>query len=309
MTEFSVSEEIQDIKENSCESLRSFINSEDSTLFGDVHFNGEIFEKCKLDGEIKTKNIFLKSIFHTSNIPNINFEGINDSKKIVITNEQKFINKKRKFKISFPNQFFIFEKGENRELRSLIDLFKEKKMSKKIRNHIKKRKENSDNIRKKIKCRFLKSLRNSLNRKLTIVGSKEKFDFLPQSFVCNVSKNLNKYILDKTIEEVFSINFIKKEKKENKDNEKQNKVNLDKYLKNKKVLEYIKENVEINEQLNFNEIKKMKLYQIFDEYLISKEFEKDIEIMKKKEEKEKNNYNYIYDYINLACNFINFFFQ
>ena len=323
--------------ESNDENLSSFSNGEDTTSFGEIHsngdyslkFNGTFFvaeyqpassnvhnkiaenqtEKCfdfvsnNCNKIIKTENIFLKSIFDMSNIPNINIERNNNSVKIVVTKGQKFLNKKRKFKISFPNTFFIFEKGEDKKLRELIDEFKEKKIHKKIQNHIKKRKENSDNIRKKIKCRFLKSLKKALNKKLKLVGSKEVFDFLPQNFVCNISKSLNKYILDKNLEEIFSINFIKEENEDNIKNN--NRVNENKYLKNKKVLEYLKENDEISKRFNYNKIKDKKLYQIFEEYLISKEFEKDIAIMKRKNEDN----NYIYNYIKLACNFIDFFSQ
>ena len=270
--------------------------------FNAEKFSDLIANSCD-NNIIKTENLFLETIFDISKIPNINIERNNNLVKIIITKDQKFLNKKRKFKISFPNTFFIFEKGEDKKLRELIDEFKEKKIYKKSQNHIQKSIENSDDIRKKIKCRFLKSLKKALNKKLILVGSKETFDFLPQSFVCNISKSLNKYILDKKLEEIFSINFIKEENKDNIKNK--NKVNENKYLKNKKVLEYLKENEEISEKLNYNIIKDMKLYQIFEEYLISKEFEKDIEVMKRKNEDN----NYIYNYIKLACNFIDFFSQ
>ena len=341
MFEFSSLEQIQNNFEECDKSIFSFKDRDDITSLGEINFNRDIFfkndsmlfhqehiksnkggsnfSKQDIRGDyyaeklsdhivnsndnniIKTENIFLETIFDITKTPKINIERNNNSVKIILAKGQKFLNKKRKFKISFPNTFFIFEKGEDKKLRELIDEFKEKKINKKIQNHIKTRKENSDNIRKKIKCRFLKSLKKALNKKLILVGSKETFDFLPQNFVCNISKSLNKYILDKTLEEIFSINFIKEENKDKLKNK--NIVNENKYLKNKKVLEYLKENDEISERLNYNIIKDMKLYQIFEEFLISKEFEKDIEIMKRKNEDN----NYIYNYIKLACNFIDFF--
>ena len=339
MFEYSNLEQIQKNFEVCDESISSSIDRDDITSLEEVNFNRDIFfkndsmffhqehnksntsnkggfnfSKQDIRGDyyaeklpdhivnsydnniIKTENIFLETIFNITKIPNNNMERNNNSVKIVVTNGQKFLNKKRKFKISFPNTFFIFEKGEDKKLRELIDEFKEKKIYKKIQNHIKKRKENSDNIRKKIKCRFLKSLKKALNKKLKLVGSKEVFDFLPQNFVCNISKSLNKYILDKNLEEIFSINFIKEENEDNIKNN--NRVNENKYLKNKKVYE-------ISKRFNYNKIKDKKLYQIFEEYLISKEFEKDIAIMKRKNEDN----NYIYNYIKLACNFIDFFSQ
>ena len=52
----------------------------------------------------------------------------------------------------------------------------------------KKRKYKSDDIRKKIKSRFLKATKNRINQMLKGAKSKYFFDFLPQCFICNISK-------------------------------------------------------------------------------------------------------------------------
>ena len=325
-------------------SFNLFNSHDESTSLGNVNYNGalEIISKSGLQESIecykdtlnnlinnsnesdnfnfisikdktnKTEKIFLPTLFRTIFIPNNLEENKenNCSNPFIINNKIFLGKKKNKFTVLFPNEFYIFEKGENKDIRKLINDIKEKKITNfKSNNHLKKRKENADNIRKKIKSRFLKSLKNAINKKLKLANSKMSFDFLPQSFICNISKNLNIYILNRTFEEVFSTNFIQNEKKENINNinniNNKNKVNFDKYQKNRKVLEYIKENDEISEKLDFNIIKDMKFYQIYDEYLRSKEFENEIIKIKKK---ERNNC-YIYNFINLACNLICFFSQ
>ena len=169
------------------------------------------------------------------------------------------------------------------------------KKHRKKKKNIKQRKQNSDNIRKKIKARFLKSLRNEINRKLKRAGSKYIFSFLPQSFVSNLSKRKNKEVLDLTLKEIFEKNFCERKK--------ERKVDIRKYKHNLLVLNYLENNKEISEKSNFNVIKNMKYSQIFNEYLESKEFGLEISTLKQ----EKENDNYIKVYIVKARNLLNFF--
>jgi ribonuclease BN (tRNA processing enzyme) len=164
----------------------------------------------------------------------------------------------------------------------------------KKKKYILQRKQNSDNIRKKIKTRFLKSLKKQINQKLKKAGSKYIFANLQQSFICNLSKEKNKKVLDLTLEEIFSKNFCE---------EKEIKVDKEKYEHNLKVLKYLEDNKEISEKSNFNNIKNMKFSQIFSEYLESKEFGKEISTLKQEKENDK----YIKDYIIKARNFLYFF--
>ena len=53
------------------------------------------------------------------------------------------------------------------------------------------RKFKPDNIRKKIKTRFHKIIKNIINKNLKKVGSKKLFDFIPQCFIGNISKKVN----------------------------------------------------------------------------------------------------------------------
>ena len=228
-----------------------------------------------------------------------------------------FLGKKRNlFKIYYPKDFAIFSCGEfNKYSRKMIDevmdelyqdssketldeqknkLAHKKKSNKKIQN-VQKRKENADNIRKKIKSRFLKYLRNIINERLKAAGSKKLFKFLPQKFICNVSKEKNKAVLNLTLREIVLKNFCE-EKNEN-DSELRN------YYHNLSVLEYLEKNNEISEKSQFNNFKNLKFYQIFNEYLKSKEFEMEIAGLKKEKENDK----YIKNYIIKAYELMDFF--
>ena len=183
-----------------------------------------------------------------------------------------------------------FKKAKNKKIFSQIP-----KKPKKKKKNIQKRKENSDNIRKKIKARFIKALKNAINLKLKNAGSKYIFQLLPQSFITNLSKEKNKEILDLSLKEIFLKDFNDKEKGRRAD--------FNKYKYNLSVIDYLENNYNISEKSNFNKIKKMKYSEIFKEYLLSKEFESEISTLKQQKENNK----YIKDYIIKARNFIYFF--
>ena len=67
-----------------------------------------------------------------------------------------------------------------------------------------KRKDNRDNIYKKIKRNFFNNaLINKLNAELSISGSRDYFRKFPQFFAADVTKRRNKEILDMTLLEIF----------------------------------------------------------------------------------------------------------
>ena len=228
-----------------------------------------------------------------------------------------FLGKKRVlFEDYSPKDYSIFNYGEkndyskqiinevlneileldNKKMREMMNGEHQKKVYKKRKN-IPKRKDNSDNIRKKVKSRFLKVLKNVVNEKLKLAGSKKFFFFFFQTFVSNVSKDKNKDMFDSTFKDIFTRNFC-----EDKDG---NQPDVKKYHHNLSVIEYLEKNKEIAEKSNYNNFKNMKFYQIFYEYLKSKEFELEIVSLKMERENEK----YIREYIFKACNFIEFLFQ
>ena len=226
------------------------------------------------------------------------------------------LKKQKIFKVEYSNNSTIFNFGiyDNYSNQMIYEALKEpnkcyknvkksmklftqipKKPKKKRTKIIQQRKQNSDNIRKKIKARFLKSLKNEINKKLKKAGSKYIFCSLPQSFICNLSKKLNKQVLNMSLKEILEKNFC--------DGKKDKKIDLKKYNHNLFVLKYLETNKEICEKSNFNIIQNKKYSQIFNEYLESKAFGLEISILKQEKENEK----YIKDYIVRAKNFLYFF--
>ena len=161
----------------------------------------------------------------------------------------------------------------------------------------KKRKYKPDDIRKKIKARFHKAIKNIINENLKKAGSKEFFDFIPQCFIGNVSKNLNHKILDFTYKELLLEDFSSHLKLSN--------VDKIKYQRNQKVLKYLKENPEISKRAGFDLIEKMKYKELLQLYFFSNQFEKSINMLK--EEKESSDY--IEEYIYRAKTYIRFYQQ
>ena len=65
-----------------------------------------------------------------------------------------------------------------------------------------------DNIKKKIKDRFLKSLKNKIQTKLDEANSDLKIDFLQQYFISDINKERNSKIMNKTLKELMSTDFF-----------------------------------------------------------------------------------------------------
>ena len=156
------------------------------------------------------------------------------------------------------------------------------------------RKENQDNIRKKIKRGFFNNgLIKKLNEKLKSIGSKKYLRKFPQYFVSDVNQKRNKELFNMTLREIFE----NKELYINEDKE-----GFRNYLNNLKVVqnEEIKENEEL--KIIFNKT----VNELYEEYINSDEFNI-IEINRLKEKKMQDDY--IKRYINLARYLILFFTQ
>ena len=164
----------------------------------------------------------------------------------------------------------------------------------KKRRQKKKRKYKSDDIRKKIKSRFHKTLKNIVNNMLKKGGSKKFFDFLPQNFTGNVSKKVNSQSFEMTFNELLSYNFLNKKNKS---------ADSKKSEKNKEVVEYLEQNPEISKNSGYDLIKNIKYKDLLKIYFSSAEFENSISRLK--EEKEENDY--IQEYIYRAKNYIEFY--
>ena len=143
-----------------------------------------------------------------------------------------------------------------------------------------------DNIKIRLIRSFLNNaLLNEINEKLKHIDSKIFLKKLPQMFVYNVIKKINKELINMTFIEIL-------EKKDLYD-----KNELNKYYHNLKVLK-IKE---INDNDDLKEIVNKKFMKLFEEYINSDKFQID-EINRLKVKNKKDNY--IKNYIYFANNFI-----
>lgn len=218
-------------------------------------------------------------------------EGIDNGNKKSKEESHYFTNKKRIFKVIYPDKISLFTDLNDRELMFNTDKYNFVKRTKsKIKMNRYKQK---DNMRKMIKRRFINTyLKNALNERLVEAGFNSVFEYLPQCFVGNVIQKKEKMLLNKTLIYIF-------EKKELYD---QN--NLANYYHNIKILEQIKKegNPELKKILN------KKYSEIFEEYVNSKEFnEGEINRLKSSKNKKqiKDEY-YIEKYIHLAKHYIEF---
>ena len=164
----------------------------------------------------------------------------------------------------------------------------------------KKRKFKPDDIRKKIKARFHKTIKNIINENLKKAGSKELFDFLPQCFIGNVSKKTNSKCFELTYKELLSTNFLIELHKEDYRN---SKVDQNKYKKNVKVLDYLEQNPDICKRSGFDLIKDRKYKDLLNIYFTSAQFENSLIQLKA----EKESPEYIQEYINRAKNYVSFY--
>ena len=193
------------------------------------------------------------------------------------------------FDVIYPGKYSVFTRIEN----DLSYLLKEEEMlcQRKRYNIRRKRRENNDNIRKKIKRGFFnKGLIHKLNMILKNQNINSYFEIFQQHFVGDVTKRTNNQLMNMTLEEIF-------EKKE---------LYQESELKSYKHNFNLVKSIEIQENKELKNILNKKLYLIFEEYINSKEFLID-EINRLKNKKMDNEY--IKRYIYLTKHFIEFAFD
>ena len=167
------------------------------------------------------------------------------------------------------------------------------------RKKIKKKcKYKADIIRKKIKSRFHKSLKNIINKNLKNSGCKYLFDCLSQCFIGNMSKILNNKCLDMTYKELIMQDFSNKLS-----NYRHTSKDSEKFEKNMKVLGYLERNPEICKKSGFDIVQNLKYRDLLNNYFHSAEFEESLNEIKKEDESE----DYLQSYIYKAKNYIDFY--
>ena len=145
------------------------------------------------------------------------------------------------------------------------------------------RKYKPDSLRKKIKSRMHKNLKDIINRKLKECGSIMFFDYFPQPFITNVNVVQNKAYLKLTMRNLFKMAFGNKTK----DKEKM-KTNL-------QVLNYLDSNDTIRIKSGLDIFLNSTYEDIVREYINGKVFQKDVEKLYQEGESEEyiNKYRFI----------------
>ena len=256
-------------------------------------------EISSLSDDTKSRSSFWQKYSMTSSLPLE--ENEDDSKDQSSSNlfsleslQEKEQEKKPLFEVVYPKKDLLFSKTEKNSGLISIEETEETFLKRKRLPIRKPRKDNQDNMRKKIKRGFFNTaLINILNQKLESSGSTKYFEKFPQFFVSDVNQKRNKEIFSMTLSEIL-------EKKELYENEQ--KSGFENYSHNLKVVQ--SEDIKENEE--FKIIFKKKICELYEEYLNSDEF-KIGEINRLKEKNMADDY--IARYIYLANHLIEFFFQ
>ena len=207
-----------------------------------------------------------------------------NNKKENKSNIVDYAKKRKIFNVIQIKKFDMLNNKENASLSNENILRKNK-----VFPTIKRRRENQDNIRKKLKTAFFnKFLYKKINQILKNKQSKLYFTKFPISFVNDIRKNNNKNIINKTLLEIMLNKELQKEK------------DLNNYHCNLKVLE----NKETKEIQELKEILNKKFCKLFDEYINSKEF--NIDEIKRLKNNNMDNI-YIERYIYQSKHFIEYF--
>ena len=294
-----INKKTDDSNINPLKNLTSPINIKDEFLFKDnCEFLYQIDKDLNENKSIRTDNnklikpTFYYGINNSNNFQNDKFslntpfQGLNDlnNKLNVEPKEKKEDEKKRvifnKFKVFRIDQ----KKGREKNLHKLMH----------------KRKYNSDDIRKKIKARFHKSIKNIINENLKHAGSKHIFSFLPQIFISSISREQNRQVLNLTYRELLQKDFLSNVEDTKYKNKKGD---LTKYKNNLNTLKYLDKNPDICEKSGFDLISKMKYGDLLEEYFRSREFDKAVNKLYEENEKEE----YVREYIKKAKTYIKFF--
>ena len=153
------------------------------------------------------------------------------------------------------------------------------------------RKLKPDSLRKKIKARFHKKLRQIINLKLKNAGSKYFFDMLPQPFITNINIGFNRPLLNITMRELFKKTFGFKAK------------DREKIEYNIRILKYIEDNPDIKNNIQISEILDSTYKEIILKYMKGNYLLEDIERLKIEGEDE----DYINRYTFIAMHWIEFY--
>jgi len=206
-------------------------------------------------------------------------------------------NRQPYFKVVYPKDDLLLTKINRTENISILIKEEEEEkpfLGKKKLLIAKTRKDNQDNMRKKIKRGFYNtSLIKFLNELLKSIGTKKYFEKFPHNFVNDVNQKRNKKIFGMTLREVL----VEKKLYIHEENS-----GFNNYSHNLKVVQ----SEEIKENEEFKKILNKTIRELYEEYINSDGFKiGEINGLRKKEMTDE----YIERYIYLANHFIEFLFQ
>ena len=234
-------------------------------------------------------NYYTRCLLPKNLLPNPD-KQINSTNENITSESSTTQEKKKYFKVITNRSDSLFNKADsNSALDKEANLLGNKRYP-----HRRQRRDNRDNIRKKIKRGFFNNaLINKLNDKLKSIRSNKYFMKFPQNFVKDICQKRNKEIINLTLKEIFE-----KEELYKQENEK----GLDNYLHNLRVIQ----SEEIKENEEFKKILGKTFRELYEEYINSDEF-KIGEIGRLKKHKMKDDY--IKKYVYYSRELIEFFNQ
>ena len=234
-------------------------------------------------------NYYTRCLLPKNQLPNPDNQ-INSNNENISSESSTTQEKKKYFKVITNRSDSLFNKADsNSALDKEANLLGNKRYP-----HRRQRRDNRDNIRKKIKRGFFNNaLINKLNDKLKSIRSNKYFMKFPQNFVKDICQKRNKEIINLTLKEI-----LEKEELYKQENEK----GLDNYLHNLRVIQ----SEEIKENEEFKKILGKTFRELYEEYINSDEF-KIGEIGRLKKHKMKDDY--IKKYVYYSRELIEFFNQ
>ena len=282
--------------------IDSFYNEKDSPVYSstrkdsnstgliDIRESSEIPNKKDIDA---SEIIFIEGI-------NQNEASLLGQKRSKNKNEEEKTDNAVEEK---KDNFSIFDKLTNENLKELIDGISNKKMDK-----IKRRIDDADNIDIRLIRRFFKRLTNQLNKNLKYFKL-NNLNRIPGIFIKEIISKIkkakkmnNKNEVNFTLKEIYSTKFCQDEKK-------YRKLNIKNYEKNLNTINNLEHSKDI--YINSSSYLEKRFSEIFKNYIYSEQFALDISNIKfKKEEDEKNEAfkrNYLERCIKNAICFINLF--
>ena len=266
-------------------------------LLNPLNFSSQEEEVNSLSDDTSSNSSFsLKDPFDSSQSLEEKDDNLNDpsySSRYFMestTEKEKEKEKEKKpfFKVVYPKKDSFFNSAENNSVSVSQEETEKTFLLRKRFSYRRPRKENQDNIRKKIKLGFFNvALINLLNAKLKTIRSSSYLRKFPQNFISDVTKGRNNELFEKTLRDVFVEKKLYKCEPENE---------LSNYNHNLNV-------VNNEEDEEFTKILDKKIKDLYIEYIKSDAFKiGEINRLKKK----KMDDDYIARYIYLANHLFEF---